>query len=57
MKFSNVFEIPLTDIESEDLLTDFSMDGCPEKLIEQLGLVSKSIGLTWNKEVKRIAIE
>ena len=31
--------------------------GCPEKLIEQLGLVSKSIGLTWNKEVKRIAIE
>ena len=31
--------------------------GCPEKLIEQLGLVSKSIGLTWNKEVKRIAVE
>ena len=32
--------------------------GCPEELIKQLGwLVSQSIGLTWNKEVKRIAIE
>ena len=31
--------------------------GCPEELIKQLGIVSQSIGLTWNKEVKRIAIE
>ena len=31
--------------------------GCPEELIKQLGMVSQSIGLTWNKEVKRIAIE
>ena len=31
--------------------------GCPEQLIKQLSMVSQSIGLTWNKEVKRIAIE
>ena len=31
--------------------------GCPEQLIEQLAQVSQCIGLTWNKEVKRIAIE
>ena len=31
--------------------------GCPEALIKQLGIVSKCIGLTWNKEVTRIAVE
>ena len=31
--------------------------GCPEELIKQLGIVSQCIGLTWNKEVKPIAIE
>jgi len=31
--------------------------GCSEELIKQLAIVSKCIGLTWNKEVKPIAIE
>jgi len=39
MKFSNVSEIPLTDIDSEDLLTDFSMDGCPEKLMDSVKVI------------------
>ena len=46
----------LTDMKQQAIDTVMEA-GCPEKLIEQLGLVSKSIGLTWNKEVKRIAIE
>ena len=39
MKFSNVSEIPLTDIDREDLLTDFSMDGCPEKLMDSVKVI------------------
>ena len=39
MKFSNVLEIPLTDINEEDLLTDFSMDGCPEKLMDSVKVI------------------
>jgi ParB/RepB/Spo0J family partition protein len=39
MKFSNVSEIPLTDIDQEDLLTDFSMDGCPEKLMDSVKVI------------------
>lgn len=39
MKFSNVSEIPLTDIDSENLLTDFSMDGCPEKLMDSVKVI------------------
>ena len=31
--------------------------GCPEDLIKQLAQVSKCIGLTWNTELKQIAIE
>ena len=39
MKFSNVSEIPLTDIDIEDLLTNFSMDGCPEKLMDSVKVI------------------
>ena len=39
MKFSNVFEVPLTDIEEKNRLTDFSMDGCPEKLIDSIKVI------------------
>jgi len=46
----------LKDIKQQALDTVMEA-GCPEQLIQQLGMVSQSIGLTWNKEVKRIAIE
>ena len=39
MKFSNVSEIPLTDIDEENRLTDFSMDGCPEKLTDSVKVI------------------
>jgi ParB/RepB/Spo0J family partition protein len=39
MKFSNVSEIPLTDIDRENRLTDFSMDGCPEKLMDSVKVI------------------
>jgi hypothetical protein len=39
MKFSNVSEIPLTDIDGENRLTDFSMDGCPEKLLDSVKVI------------------
>ena len=39
MKFSSVSEIPLTDIDVENRLTDFSMDGCPEKLTDSVKVI------------------
>lgn len=39
MKFSSVSEIPLTDIDVENRLTDFSMDGCPEKLTDSIKVI------------------
>ena len=35
----NVSEIPLTDIDEENRLTDFSMDGCPEKLMDSIKVI------------------
>ena len=40
-KLSNIFEIPLTDIAGDDKLTDFSIGGCPEKLLDSV----KEIGI------------
>lgn len=34
-----VSEIPLTDIDGENRLTDFSMDGCPEKLMDSIKVI------------------
>jgi ParB/RepB/Spo0J family partition protein len=39
MKLSEVTEIPLTDIDRDDRLTDFSMDGCPEKLTDSVKVI------------------
>lgn len=39
MKFSSVSEIPLSDIDKDDLLTDFSLDGCPEKLMDSVKVI------------------
>ncbi len=41
IKLSDVAEIPLTDIDAEDRLTDFSLDGCSEKLTDSV----KAIGI------------
>lgn len=35
----NVSEISLTDIDEEDRLTDFSLDGCPEKLMDSIKMI------------------
>ena len=35
----NFSEIPLTDIDEENRLTDFSMDGCPEKLMDSIKVI------------------
>ncbi len=34
-----VTEIPLTDIDGENRLTDFSLDGCPEKLMDSIKVI------------------
>jgi len=34
-----VSEIPLTDIDGENRLTDFSLDGCPEKLMDSIKVI------------------
>ena len=39
IKLSNISEIALTDIDSESRLTDFSMDGCPEKLMDSVKVI------------------
>ncbi|MBT3922306.1 MAG: ParB N-terminal domain-containing protein [Nitrospina sp.] len=39
MKLSDVSEIPLKDIDGDDRLTDFSMDGCPEKLTDSVKVI------------------
>jgi ParB/RepB/Spo0J family partition protein len=39
MKFSNISEIPLTSIDKDNRLTDFSMDGCPEKLTDSIKVI------------------
>ena len=39
IKLSDVSEIPLTDIDPEDRLTDFSLDGCPEKLTDSVKVI------------------
>ncbi len=39
MKLSDFSEIPLIDIDGEDRLTDFSMDGCPEKLTDSIKVI------------------
>jgi len=39
MKFSEVSQIALTDIDLEDRLTDFSLDGCPEKLMDSIKVI------------------
>lgn len=39
IKLSDVSEIPLTDIDPEDRLTDFSLDGCPEKLLDSIKVI------------------
>lgn len=41
IKLSTISEVPLTDIDGEDRLTDFSLDGCPEKLMDSI----KEIGI------------
>lgn len=35
----DVSEIPLTNIDSENRLTDFSLDGCPEKLMDSIKVI------------------
>ena len=35
----NVSEISLTDIDGENRLTDFSLDGCPEKLMDSIKVI------------------
>ena len=39
IKLSPISEIPLTDIDHEDQLTDFSLDGCPEKLTDSVKVI------------------
>jgi ParB/RepB/Spo0J family partition protein len=39
MKLSYISEIALTDIDEENRLTDFSMDGCPEKLTDSVKVI------------------
>ena len=39
IKFPDVSEILLTDIDSDDRLTDFSLDGCPEKLTDSVKVI------------------
>lgn len=39
IKLSEITEIPLTDIDGNDRLTDFSMDGCPEKLMDSVKVI------------------
>jgi ParB/RepB/Spo0J family partition protein len=39
IKLSEITEIPLTDINTDDRLTDFSMDGCPEKLTDSVKVI------------------
>jgi hypothetical protein len=39
IKLSEIAEIPLTDIDGDDRLTDFSMDGCPEKLMDSIKVI------------------
>ena len=39
IELSSVCEIALTDIDPEDRLTDFSLDGCPEKLMDSVKVI------------------
>ena len=39
IKLSEISEIPLTHIDGEDRLTDFSMDGCSEKLMDSIKVI------------------
>lgn len=39
IKLSEIIEIPLTEIDSDNLLTDFSLDGCPEKLTDSVKVI------------------
>ncbi len=39
IKLSTISEIALTDIDPADRLTDFSMDGCPEKLMDSVKVI------------------
>ncbi len=39
IKLSDVSEIPITGIDPEDRLTDFSLDGCPEKLTDSIKVI------------------
>jgi ParB/RepB/Spo0J family partition protein len=39
IKLSEIIELSLTDIDRGDRLTDFSMDGCPEKLTDSVKVI------------------
>jgi ParB/RepB/Spo0J family partition protein len=39
MKFPDIPKIALKDIDADNRLTDFSMDGCPEKLIDSVKVI------------------
>ncbi|MBT5551036.1 MAG: ParB N-terminal domain-containing protein [Nitrospina sp.] len=39
MKLSEISELALKDIDGDDRLTDFSMDGCPEKLTDSVKVI------------------
>jgi ParB/RepB/Spo0J family partition protein len=56
IKLSEVTEIQLKDIDHDDRLTDFSMDGCPEKLLDSVKVIGIRHPISVFPSGKRYAI-